>query len=89
MSLKVASKRLSALEVSALQQVGQAQSAFVELLTDAELERLIEVSDGGDQAALSVLWQGLLSLSPEHRKQGERLLRLSWIFDMSKAISER
>ena len=87
MSLKVASKRLQAVEVSAWQQAEQVHSAFFDLLTDSELERLIEVQARGDLAEGAALWQELLSLSPEHREQGMRVARLGWLFDMGKAIS--
>lgn len=89
MSLKVASKRLQTIEVSALQQAGQIMDQFVGLLTDSELERLVEVQASGEQATGNAYWQELLSLSPERKELGLRLSRLSWIFDMSKAISER
>lgn len=88
MSLRVASKRLMALEQSADAMLEQAERDALGLLSDAELERLAEKQERQAWAEIMADWRGMMVLSDERKQKSERLQWLQWLRDMSKAISQ-
>jgi len=88
MSPRLASKRLVALEESAMVLLKQAEKDAFGLLSDAELERLADAQDDS-MDELDVAWQEIMSLSPERQSKSRKLLFLHYLREFSRAINQR